>query len=209
MATRRIKNHYLSRLPLPIRTPRMVLRLPSSADIPDLKRMFRNPLTAIAAGAPLHSKEEVKDPSRLIRRSQREWHAASHVSLSVVLNSTGACIGRIGLRGLDWTYKKVESLSYWLDPEYWNQGLTTEASWFLCKAGFDGLGVRRISSQALDQNPASQAVLRRLGFVEEGRERQAVVVHGRCMDMILFGLLPGELRPLTILAGPRGARKNR
>ena len=190
------RTHRLLRVRLPIRTKRMMLRLPELADVPDLKRMFRNPLTARAAGAPLHSNAEMRDPIEMVRRTRREFRADAHLSLSVILSSTSACIGRVGLRGLDWKWKKVESLSYWLDPRYWNQGLTTEASWILCKLAFDWLGMRRIGSQALDGNPASQAVLRRLGFVEEGREREAVCVKGRCMDMVWFGLLARELRPL-------------
>lgn len=187
--------HRLLRVPLPVRTERLTLRLPELADVPDLKRMFRNPLTARAAGAALHSSAEMRDPSAMVRRTRREFRADAHLSLSVVLNSTSGCIGRVGLRGLDWKWKKVESLSYWLDPRCWNQGLTSEACWFLCRLAFDRLGVRRIGSQALDRNLASQAVLRRLGFVEEGRERRAVCVKGRSMDMLWFGLLAGELRP--------------
>ncbi len=190
------RTHRLLRVRLPIRTKRMMLRLPELRDVPDLERMFRNRLTARAAGAPLHSSAEMRDPTEMVRRTRREFRADAHLSLSVILNSTSACIGRVGLRGLDWKWKKVESLSYWLDPRYWNQGLTTEASWILCKLAFDRLDMRRIGSQALDGNPASQAVLRRLGFVEEGREREAVCVKGRCMDMVWFGLFARELRPL-------------
>lgn len=174
--------------------------------------MFRNPLTARAAGAPLHAIAEMKSPSLMVQRTRREFVAGTDLSLSVVLRSTGSCIGRVGLRGLDWKWKKVESLAYWLDPGYWNQGLTEEASWSVCKLAFDRLGMRRISSQALDRNPASQAVLRRLGFVEEGRERRSVCVKGRYMDMILFGLLAEELRPLpsSRVAFPAtGAREGR
>ena len=201
MAATDSRTHRLRRVRSPIRTKRMTLRLPELSDVPDLKRMFRNPLTARAAGAPLRSNAEMRNPIELVRRTRREFRADAHLSLSAVLNSTSACIGRVGLRGLDWKWMKVESLSYWLDPRYWNQGLATEVSWFLCRLAFDRLDMRRIGSQALDGNPASQAVLRRLGFAEEGRERAAVCVKGRCMDMVWFGLLAGELRPL----GDRGA----
>lgn len=186
----------LSRLTLPVETPRLILRLPSIRDVPELKRSFRNKLTARAAGAPLHSTVEMKEPGRMVTRTIREYRKGEHLSLSVVLKTNGVCIGRVGLRGLDWKWKKVESLSYWIDPAYWNRGNATEASWALCNAAFERLGMRRIGSQALDHNPASQAVLRRLGFIEEGREREAVCVRGKCMDMILFGLLQGELQPL-------------
>jgi RimJ/RimL family protein N-acetyltransferase len=132
----------------------------------------------------------------MVARTRSEYRKGEHLSLSVVDRESGRCIGRVGLRGLDWQYSKVESLSYWIDPAWWNRGYATEASWYLCRAAFRSLRLRRISSQALDRNRASLAVLRRLGFVEEGRERESLRVRGRCMDMVLFGLLRGELSPI-------------
>ena len=194
----------LSKVSLPIETPRLLLRLPSARDVPDLKRSFRDPKAARAAGAYLHSSAERRDPAAMVTRTLREYRAAEHLSLSVITKMEGSCIGRVGLRGLDWNWKKVESLSYWIDPKNWNQGYATEASWALCHAAFEELDMRRVASQALDRNSTSQAVLRRLGFMEEGRERQALCVRGRCMDMVLFGLLRGELRPVTWETKPRG-----
>jgi 8-oxo-dGTP diphosphatase len=199
----------LGRLPLPIETPRLELRLPSKRDVPDLRRSFRDPRTARAEGAPLHSRLEMREPERMVARTLREYRRGEHLSLSVILREGRRCVGRVGLRGLDWTHRKVESLSYWVDPAYWNRGIATEASWYLCRAAFGPLRLRRVASQALDRNQRSLAVLRKLGFVEEGRERAAVCVRGRCIDMLLFGLLRGELKPLARspaeppAAGPR------
>jgi 8-oxo-dGTP diphosphatase len=199
----------LGRLPLPIETPRLELRLPSKRDVPDLRQSFRDPRTARAEGAPLHSRLEMREPERMVARTLREYRRGEHLSLSVILREGRRCVGRVGLRGLDWTHRKVESLSYWVDPAYWNRGVATEASWYLCRAAFGPLRLRRVASQALDRNQRSLAVLRKLGFVEEGRERAAVCVRGRCIDMLLFGLLRGELKPLARspaeppAAGPR------
>ncbi|HTP54934.1 MAG TPA: GNAT family N-acetyltransferase [Thermoplasmata archaeon] len=192
---------------LPIETPRLILRLPTRADIPDLRRSFRDPRTAMAVGAPLHSREEMRDPGAMVRRTRAEYRTGEHLSLSVVTRRDGRCIGRVGLRGVVWPYRKVESLSYWIDPGHWNRGYATEASYFLCRVAFTRLALRRIGSQALDRNAASLRVLRRLGFVEEGRERAAVTVGRRTMDMILFGLLPKELpKEGALTAVWRGAR---
>jgi RimJ/RimL family protein N-acetyltransferase len=185
----------LSRLRLPILTPRLELRLPSPRDVPDLKRSFRDPRTARAVGAPLHSRAEMRDPLKMVRRTLAEYREGTHLSLSVIHRESGECIGRLGLREFDWTYRKVGSLSYWIDPGHWDQGYATEGSWFLCRAAFQRLGMRRVASQALDKNLASQSVLRHLGFVNEGREREAICLRGHGMDMLLFGLLKGELRP--------------
>jgi len=189
-----------ARLALPIESPRLVLRLPTMADVPDLRRSFRNPRTARAVGAPLHSPDEIRDPAKIVRRTRAEFRKATDLSLSAVQRSDGRCIGRIGLRGLDWHWRTVESLSYWIDPACWNQGYATEASWFLCQVAFSQLRTRRISSSALEPNVASRRVLKKLGFREEGRQREAVRVRGRSLDMVLYGLLRGELVPWASLS---------
>ncbi len=166
-----LMTNLFARTRLPIETPRLILRLPTSGDIPDLRRSFRDKRTARAAGALLHPPEEMTDPARMVRRTLREYRAGEHLSLSVVLRESGKCIGRVGLRGVIWNYHKVESLSFWIDPHQWNKGYATEASWFLCREAFQRLGVHRIGSSALDHNGASLAVHRKLGFVREGRER--------------------------------------
>ena len=183
----------LSKVHLPIETPRLTLRLPSWGDLPALRRSFRDPRTARAAGAAMHPPAERKDPALRISRTRREYRRGEHLSLSVLLRDSPVCIGRVGLRGLDRTRQKVESLSYWIDPRFWNLGYATEASWHLCEAAFRELGMRRIGSSTLDRNFASLAVLQRLGFVRDGREREAVRVKGRVMDMVLFGMLEREL----------------
>ncbi len=200
------------RFPLPLRTPRLLLRLPSAADVPELRRLFRDPRTARAVGAPLHSREEMRDPARLVARTRREFRNGAHLSLSVILRSDDRCIGRVGLRELDWRYRKVGSLSYWIAPSEWGRGYATEASWYLCDRAFRELRLRRIGSQALEPNRPSRRVLERLGFVREGRERAAVRVRGRTIDMLLFGLLAGELvdrPPAAPGAGRRAPLRSR
>lgn len=192
----------LRRLVLPIETPRLILRLPTMADVPDIRRSFRDRRTARAVGAPLHSPEEVRDPSKMVQRTRLEFRKATDLSLSAVQRSDGCCIGRIGLRGLDWHWRTVESLSYWIDPAFWNQGYATEASWSLCHVAFSKLGMHRISSSALEPNIASLRVLKKLGFLEEGRQRESVRVRGHSMDMLLYGLLRGELAPWASLSRP-------
>jgi [ribosomal protein S5]-alanine N-acetyltransferase len=215
----------LARVALPIETPHLLLRLPALADVPDLRRSFRDTRTARAVGAPLHSVGEVRDPTKMVRRTRREFRERTDLSLSVILRSTGHCIGRVGLRGLNWNWRTVESLSYWIDPRFWNQGYATEASWFLCRVAFSSLGMRRVSSSALDRNLASQKVLKKLGFKREGRQREAIQLNRRRMDMLLYGLLRNELvelkpsvasrapperptlRPTLRAAGPPVARR--
>jgi len=54
-------------------------------------------------------------------------------------------------------------------------------------------------SSAMKPNLASLRVLKKLGFVYGGRQREAVRRRGRSMDMVLYGLLRGELVPWASL----------
>ncbi len=101
------------------------------------------------------------------------------------------------MRGLDWKWRRVESRSYWIDPGMGHRGYASEAARVLCHEGFRRLGARRFRPPALEPSGASLAEFRLLGFVEEGREREAVSERGRRKDGILFGPFDRVLAPLA------------
>ncbi len=74
-----------------------------------------------------------------------------------------ALIGSIQLR-LDESRKSAR-FSYWLGKPYWNQGITTEAARSVLKFGFEQLGLDKIEAEVFQRNPASRAVLLKLGFI--------------------------------------------
>jgi RimJ/RimL family protein N-acetyltransferase len=57
---------------------------------------------------------------------------------------------------------------------------------------FFRLGLRRLVWRSLDFNVASQRLALRVGFVLEGREREAVQRDGRWCDILTYGLLRRE-----------------
>ena len=77
----------------------------------------------------------------------------------IFLRETGALVGGIGLHG------EVEAeLGYWVSRAYWARGLATEAGRAVVALADCSLRLPRlVSAHALD-NPASGAVLRKLGF---------------------------------------------
>jgi RimJ/RimL family protein N-acetyltransferase len=80
-------------------------------------------------------------------------------------------------------------LGYVLGRPYWRQGHASEAIGALCDHAFAALGLRRIEAQADVRNVASGALLRRLGFVHEGRRRQCWVTRGEVCDADVYGCL--------------------
>lgn len=64
----------------------------------------------------------------------------------------------------------------------------------LLAIGFGDLNLRRIFLRVLADNTAAIRLYQSLGFIEEGRLREAVFVDGRYQDLLMMGLLQSEYR---------------
>ena len=82
-------------------------------------------------------------------------------------NGPAALIGGIGLARID---GEVE-LGYWISRDHWGQGFATEAARAVLRLART-LGHRAIVAGHFIDNPASGAVLRKVGFAKTGRQRQ-------------------------------------
>jgi RimJ/RimL family protein N-acetyltransferase len=69
----------------------------------------------------------------------------------------------VGLVSLD------PQLGYWLERGAWGKGYATEAAWAVLRHAFADPARDEVVSGRFEDNPASGAVLRRMGFVETGR----------------------------------------
>ena len=72
------------------------------------------------------------------------------------------------------------------------RGYATSAVTAVCRAAFVELGLERLEAATLPENVASQSLLRKLGFREEGYARQYLQIAGRRQDHLLFALLRSE-----------------
>lgn len=83
-------------------------------------------------------------------------------------------------------------LTYWLLPDERGQGYATDGAALLIDHAFDGVGLHRIFAWTIDDNEASQEVLRRLGFSHEGTYREHIFTRGGYHDTEHYGLLSSE-----------------
>ena len=81
------------------------------------------------------------------------------------------------------------------EPDAWSRGYGTEAATLLIRFVFERLNLRRVEIRTWDGNERVLRLAARLGFVEEGRLRQAQVVLGAYRDTVVLGLLRDEFTP--------------
>lgn len=113
---------------------------------------------------------------------------------AIVLNDGNRHIGNIGLHSIDWIDSHATFGIVIGETEYQEKGVGTEAARLVLDYALNELGLHRVNSRVIETNVRSLALHRKLGFVQEGRQRQVVFQRGRRADMILFGMFRDELR---------------
>lgn len=79
-------------------------------------------------------------------------------------------------------------------PERRGQGHAEHMYRLIFKLGFDIWGLHRLWLLVLSTNDVAKHVYQKLGFVEEGVQRQAIYRQGNFVDYILMSLLENEYK---------------
>ncbi|MCF3960515.1 GNAT family N-acetyltransferase [Streptomyces fuscigenes] len=85
-------------------------------------------------------------------------------------------------------------LGYTFAPRHQGLGYATEAVGAVLADLFGPRGLHRVSAECDARNERSAALLRRLGFTQEGHRREAAWMKGEWTDELLFGLLAADWR---------------
>jgi len=82
--------------------------------------------------------------------------------------------GLIGAVGMNLVEDDIWEIGYWIGKPHWGNGYVTEAARGLLDWARHAMGVSRLVSGHIDDNPASGKVLLKLGFEKAGMNRMYV-----------------------------------
>ncbi|MEH1097916.1 GNAT family N-acetyltransferase [Micromonospora sp. CPCC 205561] len=128
------------------------------------------------------------------RLAERPRNSYGDTLFGVESRKDGKLIGLIALHGAEPETGTAELDIYLGEKDYWGQGYATDAMRTACRYGFNKMRLHRIWLTVVVGNEAAHHVYQKIGFVDEGRLRQAFRRDGVWMDAYLMGLLAGELR---------------
>lgn len=111
---------------------------------------------------------------------------------AIELKSCEKCIGCIDIR-IDEPNKKA-SFGYMLNREYWNNGLMTESLEIIIALLFNHLNLNRVESTHYIGNEGSGRVMEKCGMKYEGTSPQELIIKGKFVDVIHYGLLIKDYR---------------
>lgn len=79
-------------------------------------------------------------------------------------------------------------LGAWVDPDYHGKGYGSEMTELMIDYAFTERRLHTLAAGALATNDPSRGLLESVGFVQEGRQREAYFVDGEYVDRIIYGL---------------------
>jgi RimJ/RimL family protein N-acetyltransferase len=114
-------------------------------------------------------------------------------AVTLVIETTdGEYVGSTGLMHIDRRNQNAEAGIVIGRPEEWGRGLGTDAMKGLLRHAFEELNLHRVSLRVYVFNERAMRSYAKLGFVEEGRLRQAMYRHGAWHDVVLMAILADE-----------------
>ncbi len=165
------------------------LRLLEDADARELDQVICSNQTFLSRWMPWAPEQTLERTRTFIRDSRRQLGENQGFQAAIV--ERGQIVGVIGFHRLDWV-NRATSIGYWIAEDRQGRGTMTAAARALIDHAFRVWGMHRVEVRAGVENHRSQAVARRLGFVQEGVLRHAERIGDRYVDHVVYAMLSDD-----------------
>ena len=158
---------------LSIETPRLILSYPTDDDLAALNNLAGQgihdpavmPFDTPWTDEPLEIRPQ--HSLQFYWGTRANWKPTSwHITMMV--KEGDAVVGVQGMLAADFAVKRQVGTGYWVGQAYQGRGIGKEMRAAILHLAFAGLGAERATSGAFEDNVASLAVSRALGYVENG-----------------------------------------
>jgi RimJ/RimL family protein N-acetyltransferase len=137
---------------------------------------------------PMSSVDEDKWFDSVMQRSQEE----KPLVIDMKDGTDWRLIGNSSFFGFDWVARSAEVGIMIGEKTIWNQGYGSEVMTLLLRHGFRTLNLNRIYLRVYSENKRAIRAYEKVGFVHEGRMRQAVFKNGSYSDILYMSVLREE-----------------
>jgi len=173
------------------------LRLMADGDVPAIVEAVQDPEIPRWTRVPTPYGED--DARQWQRMAATGIRAGTDLATLVVDADNGRLLGAVGLHNLDPASGRC-SAGYWVVASERGRGVAGRSLGLLCRYAFETLGVQRIELWIEPANAASLGVAEAVGFHREGLLRSFMQIREVRRDMLMYSLLPGDLRRSSELA---------
>lgn len=172
-----------------LRTERLILRKQRIEDVQAyFDRIGSRP--EVTAGMLWEPHQALSDSRASVEKALRRYETGKCYRWAIELPDEGL-IGIIELLGFE-EKEEICSFAYMLCPEYWGKGYGTEALKAVLDFAFARLEVKQVNVDHFVTNPASGAVMRKVGMIYRGIARGKYEKQGKKLDAALYSITKEE-----------------
>ncbi len=179
---------------VPLATERLMLRPLRASDAEELHRLVNDwAVVRMLSRLPFPYPRQLTD--EWINSTGRQIADGTGYHLAITGQEAGQemIVGCIGLR-LD-VKPRTGNLGYWVGRRFWGHGVATEAATRLSRWALANLDLDRLEAHAAEDNAASAAVLRRIGFRMTGTGRERFLARGGEHPVLRFQATRDDFSP--------------
>lgn len=169
-----------------LETERLVLRQLRPEDAADLFNYFSN--DAVTEFYDLDTFTQQEQAENLIRIFYDKFLTQTGIRWGITLKTDDNVIGTCGFHNWSKKHFKAE-IGYELNPDYWGQGIMTEALKEVIRFGHHHLGLNRVEAYIYPDNINSRKLLVNFGFEEEGYLKKYFYVKQRFTDAVILSII--------------------
>ena len=177
----------LVEMPMPIRTPRLLVRPGQAGDGAQLLEAKRESWPELGrwqqwASGPAEALTERREEA-FVRRKAAEFilRSTSEMWVPAFSRENGRLLGAGEYHAIDWQ-GRLFSTGYWIRTGETGKGLATEVLNALTRYAFGALAANRLAVSHAEGNERSRRVIEKLGFVKEGTTRKFYILNDALVD---------------------------
>jgi ribosomal-protein-serine acetyltransferase len=163
------------------------LRLFEESDAAELFALIEANREYLIPWLPWAADRRLESTSEFLRATRAQLADSSGLQAAII-DDEGRIIGSVGLVEIHWRDRRA-SIGYWLAHDRTGRGTMTEAVRAMLDHAFGTLGLNRVELHAQPENEASRYVAQRVGFREEGVQRQAQRFEDGYRDLVVHAVL--------------------
>lgn len=193
-------------IPMPIITPRLIIRPVQDEDIQDIYNAKKESYDELRKWRILvpENLEEMTSENHLkfMRQKQSMFFLRQDIMLYAYEKNNKKFIGGTGIHDPDWKLKLFRT-GYWVRTSETGKGYATEMAIAMARYAFLILGAHKLSLTHAEGNDMSAKVIKKVGYEKEGVLKKChQVINNKLVDEYHYGLLGlGSVPDMDVMWG--------